>query len=347
MQDERPSVSDPVAHRIAALAVLPVFFKLDGKRVVLAGGGEPSLWKAELLSAAGAHVEVFAERFAEGFRDLAASPPNGQLLLRDRRWRPEDLRSAALAVGALSDETEAAEFASAARAAGVPVNVVDRPAFCDFQFGAIVNRSPLVVGISTDGAAPVFGQAIRSLIEGLLPESFKSWAEAARALRRDSDRFGDTMEKKRRFWQRFTDFAIRNADRGPTPADLDQLMGDVAVEDRRYPVVIIEIGPGGAEGLTLGAVRTLRGADHIFFDDDVPVAVTEFARREARRYPVGERAQNAQTVIDNIVAASAQGGRVVRIRMRVALDTGAEPDEAEALRAAGLSVVVLPPGYAP
>ncbi|WP_291165643.1 NAD(P)-dependent oxidoreductase [Hyphomicrobium sp.] len=340
-------MSDPVAHRIAALAVLPVFFKLDGKRVVLAGGGEPSLWKAELLSAAGAHVEVFAERFAEGFRDLAASPPNGQLLLRDRRWRPEDLRSAALAVGALSDETEAAEFASAARAAGVPVNVVDRPAFCDFQFGAIVNRSPLVVGISTDGAAPVFGQAIRSLIEGLLPESFKSWAEAARALRRDSDRFGDTMEKKRRFWQRFTDFAIRNADRGPTPADLDQLMGDVAVEDRRYPVVIIEIGPGGAEGLTLGAVRTLRGADHIFFDDDVPVAVTEFARREARRYPVGERAQNAQTVIDNIVAASAQGGRVVRIRMRVALDTGAEPDEAEALRAAGLSVVVLPPGYAP
>lgn len=347
MQDERPSVSDPVAHRIAALAVLPVFFKLDGKRVVLAGGGEPSLWKAELLSAAGAHVEVFAESFAEGFRELAASPPNGRLVLKDRRWTPEDLRSAALAVGALGDDTEAAEFAAAARAAGVPVNVVDRPAFCDFQFGAIVNRSPLVVGISTDGAAPVFGQAIRSLIEGLLPESFKSWAEAARTLRRDSDRLGDTMEKKRRFWQRFTDFAIRNADRGPTPADLDQLMGDVAAEDRRHPVVIIEIGPGGAEGLTLGAVRTLRGADHIFFDEDVPAAVTEFARREARRYPVGARAQDAQAVIDNIVAASAQGGRVVRIRMRVALEPSGEADEAGVLRAAGLSVVVLPPGYAP
>ncbi|WP_339083107.1 siroheme synthase [Hyphomicrobium sp. ghe19] len=340
-------MSDPVAHRIAALAVLPVFFKLDGKRVVLAGGGEPSLWKAELLSATGANVEVFAERFAEGFRELAASPPNGRLVLKDRRWTPEDLRSAALAVGALGDDAEAAEFASAARAAGVPVNIVDRPAFCDFQFGAIVNRSPLVVGISTDGAAPIFGQAIRSLIEGLLPESFKSWAEAARALRRDSDRPGDTMEKKRRFWQRFTDFAILNADRGPTPADLDQLMGDVAAEDRRHPVVIIEIGSGGAEGLTLGAVRTLRGADHIFFDDNVPAAVMEFARREARRYPVDARAQDAQAVIDNMVAASAQGGRVVRIRMRMAVEARGEADGAGALRAAGLSVVVLPPGYAP
>lgn len=347
MRDERPSVSDPVAHRIAALAVLPVFFKLDGKRAVLAGGGEPSLWKAELLSAAGAHVEVFAESFAEGFRELAASPPNGQLVLKDRRWTPEDLRSAALAVGALSDDTEAAEFASAARAAGVPVNVVDRPAFCDFQFGAIVNRSPLVVGISTDGAAPVFGQAIRSLIEGLLPDSFKSWAEAARRLRRDSDRLGDSMEKKRRFWQRFTDFAIRNADRGPTPADLDQLMGDVAVEGRGHPVVIIEIGTGGAEALTLGAIRTLRGADHIFFDEDVPVAVTEFGRREARRYPVGAGRASSQAVIADMVTVAAQGGRLVRIRMRVVSDTGAEPDEVGVLRAAGLSVVVLPSGHAP
>jgi uroporphyrin-III C-methyltransferase / precorrin-2 dehydrogenase / sirohydrochlorin ferrochelatase len=347
MRDERPSVSDPVAHRIAALAILPVFFKLDGKRVVLAGGGEPSLWKAELLSAAGAHVEIFAESFAEGFRELAASPPHGRLVLKDRRWTPEDLRPAALAVGALSDDTEAAEFASAARAAGVPVNVVDRPAFCDFQFGAIVNRSPLVVGISTDGAAPVFGQAIRSLIEGLLPDSFRSWAEAARSLRRDSDQFGDTTEKKRRFWQRFTDFAIGNADREPTPADLDQLMSDVAVEGRAHPVVIIEIGRGGVEALTLGAIRTLRGADHILFDDDVPSAVTEFARREARRYPVAAKGQNSQTVIDHIVAATAQGGRVVRIRMRVVPESRAEPDEAESLRAAGLSVVVLPPGYAP
>ena len=72
------------------------------------------------------------------------------------------------------------QFAAAARAAGVPVNVIDRPAFCDFSFGAIVNRSPLVIGISTDGASPVFGQAIRAKIEALIPRGFARWADAAR-----------------------------------------------------------------------------------------------------------------------------------------------------------------------
>ena len=345
MPDEGSSIPNSPAHRIAALAVLPVFFKLDGKRVVLAGGGEPSLWKAELLSAAGARVEVFSESFAEGFQELAASPPNGQLILAARRWRPEDLASAAMAVGAFTDDAEGAEFASAARAAGVPVNVVDRPAFCDFQFGAIVNRSPLVVGISTDGAAPVFGQAIRSLIEGLLPASFKRWAEAARNLRGGADRLGNTMEEKRRFWQRFTDLAVSNPGRAPLPDELDELM--VSQEDAaRHPVVIIEIGAGGAEALTLSAVRTLRGADDIFFDEDVPAAVTEFARREARRYVVASGRAGGQSLADDMITAAAKGGRLVRIRMRIVSDAGSQPDEAALLQAAGFSVVVVPPGHA-
>jgi uroporphyrin-III C-methyltransferase/precorrin-2 dehydrogenase/sirohydrochlorin ferrochelatase len=87
-------------------------------------------------------------------RAAASDPPRGPIRLHERSWRREDLDGAALAVGALADEPEAAVFADAARRAGVVVNVVDRPAFCDFAFGAIVNRSPLVIGISTDGAAP-------------------------------------------------------------------------------------------------------------------------------------------------------------------------------------------------
>ena len=67
----------------------------------------------------------------------------------------------------------------------MPVNVIDKPAFCTFQFGAIVNRSPLVVGISTDGAAPIFGQAMRSRIEALLPAGFARWAAAAKRWRAD------------------------------------------------------------------------------------------------------------------------------------------------------------------
>ena len=75
-------------------------------------------------------------------------------------------------------------FCAAARAAGVPVNVIDKPAYCDFSFGAIVNRSPLVIGISTDGAAPVFAQAIRAKLEALLPQGLRRLGRGGRALAR-------------------------------------------------------------------------------------------------------------------------------------------------------------------
>ena len=90
--------------------------------------------------------------------------------IRRAAWSPStaaagrrgDFAGAAIAVGAFADDSNAAAFAAAARIAGVPVNVIDKPEFCDFAFGAIVNRSPLVIGISTAGAAPVFGMAVRA-----------------------------------------------------------------------------------------------------------------------------------------------------------------------------------------
>jgi uroporphyrin-III C-methyltransferase / precorrin-2 dehydrogenase / sirohydrochlorin ferrochelatase len=341
--NEETSASASPRSRIGALTNLPVFFKLDGRRVVLAGGSEAALWKAELLVATGAHVDAYSEAFAEGFRELASVSSNGRIVLNQRQWMPDDLQRSVIAVGTFSDDNEGAAFASAAHAAGVPVNIVDRPALCDFQFGAIVNRSPLVVGISTDGAAPVFGQAVRSLIEGLLPSSFRLWAETARALRKDGDRLGDTAGKKRRFWQRFTDLAIRHSDRGPTAAELDRLVADVSDESGNQPVVMIHIGAGGADGLTLGTIRVLRAADDIFLDEDVPNAVTDFARREARRYPISP---GSSDVANDIAEAVSEGGRVVRIRMSAASTPGGS-DEADALRAAGISVVVVPPGHAP
>ncbi|MBS0233086.1 MAG: siroheme synthase [Proteobacteria bacterium] len=333
------SVPNPSASRIGPLANLPVFFKLDGKRVVLVGGGEPALWKAELLSATGALVEVFAETFVSGFYELSAAPPNGQILLVDRKWTVRDLAYAALAVGSFGDDAEAAAFASAARDAGVPVNVVDRPAFCDFQFGAIVNRSPLVVGISTDGAAPVFGQAIRSLIESLLPDGFRRWARAAGDLRQRPGDLGDTADKKRRFWQRFTDLALRAPDMAPTEADLAQLL-DAPTADVRASVSILDICKE-ADALTLGAVRLLRTADDIFFDEDVPSEVRDFMRREARRHPISPGDAGSQAAVDALASAAASGARVVRLRLRTEQDDRGAVAEVDALRAAGLSVMIV------
>ena len=114
-----------------------------------------------------------------------------------------------------SDDDDAARFAAAARSAGVPVNVIDKPAFCDFSFGSIVNRSPLVIGISTDGAAPVFAQAIRAKLEALIPLGFARWADAAKRWREAVKSSGLPFAARRRFWQLFTAKALRNPDREP------------------------------------------------------------------------------------------------------------------------------------
>ncbi|MCB1485489.1 MAG: uroporphyrinogen-III C-methyltransferase, partial [Hyphomicrobiaceae bacterium] len=123
-----------------ALAVLPVFFKLAGRRAVLAGGSDAAAWKAELLSAAGADVDVYASEISQEMREVAGNPPGGIIRLIERDWQTDDLSGAAIAIGAISDQQEGLAFANAARLHGVPVNVVDRPELCQFQFGSIVNR---------------------------------------------------------------------------------------------------------------------------------------------------------------------------------------------------------------
>jgi uroporphyrin-III C-methyltransferase/precorrin-2 dehydrogenase/sirohydrochlorin ferrochelatase len=175
---------------MGALARLPVFLSLDGKRAVVAGGSPAAAWKAELLSASGARVEVYATDICDELQQLAADPPRGAIVINRCPWSADALKNAAVAIGAFEDDNRAAAFASAARAAGVPVNVIDKPAFCDFSFGAIVNRSPLVIGISTDGAAPVFAQAVRAKLEALLPKGFADSGRRCRALARRAEARG-------------------------------------------------------------------------------------------------------------------------------------------------------------
>jgi uroporphyrin-III C-methyltransferase/precorrin-2 dehydrogenase/sirohydrochlorin ferrochelatase len=194
--------------RLGSLARLPVFLALDGKRAVVAGGSPAAAWKAELLSASGALVDVYAADPSDELVQVAESPPRGAITINYRAWAADNLRGAAIAIGAFEDDEAAAKFSTAARACSVPVNVVDKPEFCDFAFGAIVNRSPLVIGISTDGAAPVFAQAIRAKLEALLPNGFTAWAAAAARWRNAVKASGLSFSGRRKFWQLFTAHAV-------------------------------------------------------------------------------------------------------------------------------------------
>jgi uroporphyrin-III C-methyltransferase/precorrin-2 dehydrogenase/sirohydrochlorin ferrochelatase len=331
--------------RMAPLARLPAFFALEGKRAVVAGGTEPAAWKAELLSAAGARVDVFAPSPGEEMVTLAADAPRGPIVIRRRSWEAADFAGAAIAVADCADDREAAQFAAAARAAGVPVNIVDRPAFCDFSFGAIVNRSPLVIGISTDGAAPVFGQAIRAKIEALIPRGFSRWADAARAWRPRVQALALPFRGRRSFWERFTARAIATPERAPTDADLDALLAPTATREPGS-VVLVGAGPGNPELLTLRAVRALQSADVILFDDLVAAEILDFARREAKKMLVGKTGYRASCRQDDInalmISLTKAGRRVVRLKGGDPMIFGRADEEIAACRAAGVAVEVVP-----
>jgi uroporphyrin-III C-methyltransferase/precorrin-2 dehydrogenase/sirohydrochlorin ferrochelatase len=303
--------------RMAALARLPLFFSLRGKRVVVAGGSAAAAWKAELLSAAGAEVAVYADEISVAMKRLAATPPGGAIALHPRSWTAADLSGAAVAIGDFDDEERAADFRRAARGVGVPVNIVDRPAFCDFSFGAIVNRSPLVVGISTDGAAPAFAQAIRGKLEALLPTGFADWAVAAARWREAVKQSRLSQPLRRKFWQHFAALALRRADRPPHARDFDRLIAGAGGDStERGAVTYVRVDPDHPDLLTLRAIRALQAADVILFDDQVPHEALDFARREARKILVGPAEYDGQRrpYVDTLSADFAnQGQRVVLV----------------------------------
>ena len=336
--------SEVEAARIGALSVLPVFLDLNGKRAIVAGGSAGAAWKAELLAASGATVTVLsADEPCPEMAALAAREPRVSIV--PRRWSPADLDGAAVALAEGEDDDAAMAFAAAARAACAPCNVIDRPDFCDFQFGTIVNRSPVVVGISTSGAAPILGQAVRRRVETLLPPSLAAWGTIAAQLR---DRVAARLPAgpaRRRFWERLADRAFGPAPSAQAGSELAHGM-DAADTAPRGHVTFVGAGPGDAEYLTLKAVRALQAADIILFDDLVSDEVLELARREARRILVGKRAGRPsckQSEINEMMVALAKAGRrVVRLKSGDPMVFGRAGEEMAELDAAGIGYDVVP-----
>ena len=363
----RPTRRAPA--RVAPLATLPVFADLRGRPVLVAGGGEGAAWKAELLAAAGADVTLvlcggetaFCEEACDVRDRIATDSPShdhfGTLCLDHRQWAPSDLSGHATpdvtgvpgdrpAMALIDTEChgEAAAFAALARASGVTVNAVDKPFHGDFTFGSIVNRSPVVVGISTDGAAPILGQAIRQRIETLLPPTLADWAARMRETRSRVLSLLPDKAQRRTFFARFAQAAFGA---GTVGSPLDIADGVRRGDGREVGhVTLVGAGPGDAGHLTLAAVRALQSADVILFDALVSEEVLELARREARRMLVGKRAGRESCRQEEINALmlklAREGRRVVRLKSGDPMIFGRAGEEIEALRKARISHEVLP-----
>jgi uroporphyrin-III C-methyltransferase / precorrin-2 dehydrogenase / sirohydrochlorin ferrochelatase len=345
-QEVKQEVKEESGPLMRELACLPVFFSLNGKKVILAGGSNAVLWKAELCQAAGARVEIFGQTLCEGLVMLASRCPN--VILVGRPLEPEDFRGAALAVAEAASAPEAAGFQAAARAAGVPVNIIDKPEFSDFQFGAIVDRSPLVIGISTGGGAPKLAQALRGRLEALLPREIKLWAQEAKTWRDHLKARGTPLKTRLRFWELFSSKALA-ARRAPQEGDLVTLLDEAGESPAAAPhgsVALVGAGPGDPELLTLKALRALQSADVILYDDLVAPAIVEMARREAQKIPVGKRGYRPSCrqdhIVSQLVSLASQGKRVVRLKGGDPMIFGRASEEISAVRAAGIPVEIVP-----
>jgi uroporphyrin-III C-methyltransferase/precorrin-2 dehydrogenase/sirohydrochlorin ferrochelatase len=341
---ERVPVMVPA--RIAPLPNLPLFHKMEGRKAVVAGRSPGAVWKAELLSAAGAEVLVLAGGAIEPFGELAARPVQGPVTVLERNWAASDLADAAIAVGDLAERQDALAFVAAARAAGAPVNMIDHTELCDVQFGTIVNRSPVILAISTDGAAPMLGQSIRARIESILPLGLSAWAKAASEWRPDLKHRLESFAERRAFWSGFVARAWANVDRAPTEADRETLIARNLGGQRKGRVYLVGAGPGDPELLTLRAVRALQSATVILYDDLVGAEILELARREARRVAVGKTGHGpscTQADINSEIVRLANAGEiVVRLKGGDPLIFGRATEEIEACQRAGIEVTLVP-----
>lgn len=328
------------------LDVFPTFHKVAGRRVVVVGGGEEALAKLRLLLQSSARIEVVSTEVAASLRELVEAAPGA--VWRREPFRPALLSGAALAFAASGEPGTDAAVVAAARELGIPVNAVDRPDLCDFYVGALVNRAPVAVAISSTGAGPVLARHIRARIEAMLPRETGDLARLAESLRGTVSRVIAGAAERRRFWGRFFSGAVAaNLFAGRTDAARAEAQRLLNGEQEAAGFVwLVGAGPGAEDLLTLRAQRLLQEADVIVHDALVPEAVVAMGRRDALRHPVGKR-KGAHSVTQEeinalLVREARAGKRVVRLKAGDPLVFGRAGEELAALRAAGIGCEIVP-----
>ncbi|MFN3229201.1 MAG: siroheme synthase CysG [Asticcacaulis sp.] len=310
---------------------LPLSWPLEGRRVVLIGE-EPLLSrKVTLLEKTPATLSVY------DFSDAGGTWPSLAAL-----------EGAALIVVAFTDRVRAEQGAYLAKAARVPVNVVDQPDLTDFHVPAIIDRGALSIGVASGGTAPVLARETRRRIEAAVPPSeaqVATWAE--RLSPRLRSLFPD-VDARRRVWEHLLDSPFAEQARA---GDIDgaEVGALAAVRDAqplKGSVAIVGAGPGDPELLTLKALRHLSSADVLIYDRLVSPAILDLVRRDARRLYVGKARSHHSVPQDQIhalmVEEARKGQRVVRLKGGDPFIFGRGGEELAALKAEGIDTVVVP-----
>ena len=323
----------------------PIFLTLKGRKCVLVGGGNVAARKFALLTRAGALVSIVSPVLCEALAEAVAHDRATHI---PSPFLPTHLDGAHLVIAATQKREVNQAVAEVAGRSQIPVNVVDSPELCTFIMPAIVDRSPLVVAISSGGNAPVLARRVRTQIEMLLPAGlgdFVSWCGGLR------ERVRATLapSKRRAFWERLIDSpAQRELSAGRIEAAnriAEQLLGNTP-STAPGRVSLVGAGPGDPELLTLKGLRALQTADVIVHDRLVPQQIIDLGRRDADRIDVGKSAHRhtmPQAAINRLLVSLAREGKsVCRLKGGDPYIFGRGGEEAELLAASGIEFDVVP-----
>ncbi len=328
---------------------LPVFLRVRGQPCLVVGGGEVALRKVQSLMRAGAKVTVVSPALVEGLLALAVE---GRIAHLEKSFEVADLAGAVLVVSATNKAKVNQEVYEAAQLRSLPVNVVDCPELCSFIFPAIIDRSPLVIAVSSGGASPVLARTVRARLEILFPKTYGQLAAFAEARRSVTKTRIQDSTKRRRFWERVLAGPLRD----------QVLTGQIDEAARRFDtelnretddakmasgfVSLVGAGPGDSELLTLKAFRVLQEADTIVFDRLVSNEILELARLDATKIDVGKESSNHTLPQDEITALlvrlAKEGQKVVRLKGGDPFIFGRGGEEIEGLIGHGVDFQVIP-----
>lgn len=326
---------------------LPIFADLKQRPVLVVGGGEVAARKIDLLLRAGAQVRIVAQALSP---ELEQRRQAAEISWSAQAFLPEQLDDVFLVIAATDDAALNAEVFEQANLRHVLANVVDDQPKCSFIFPSIVDRSPIVVAISSSGKAPVLARMLREKLETLLPNSLGQMADIAGRWRENVKAQFSSMRSRRRFWEhafagRFASLAsagkLAEAERA-----LQQQLENAEDISHSGHVTLVGAGPGDAGLLTLRGLQVMQQADVVLYDHLVSEEVLDLVRRDADKICVGKRAGSHSVAQEEtnrlLVELAQQGKKVVRLKGGDPFIFGRGGEELQAVQAAGIPFQVVP-----
>ncbi|KAB2916632.1 MAG: uroporphyrinogen-III C-methyltransferase [Hyphomicrobiaceae bacterium] len=329
---------------------LPISLDLKGKKVVVTGGGAAAARKTELALRAGARVLVVAQHLGEEFHELSHHPC---LTFRAGSPAPEDFAGAVVAFAASTDHAEDALSRDMARANGALVNVPDRPELCDFSMPSIVDRSPLLIAISSAGTSPLLTRIIKERLESTIPAAYGTLARFLGSIREQvAERIRDNRSR-RHFLEKIVDGPVADLVlAGDEARAWKQLEAEIDAHGRASgvspvgEVYLVGGGPGDPDLLTFRALRLLQRADVVVYDRLIGSPILDLVRRDAERIYVGKMKNKHELPQEEIsrllVKLAREGKRVLRLKGGDPFIFGRGGEEIEMLAGEGIPFQVVP-----